>query len=100
MPALPEGFREQHGKDTAAIDDPARFLTKDEYLRLMDQQRAGMLAILRTLSDDELAKKTPEVIHYMGPTIGAVFANMGTHWMMHAGQWAVVRRKLGKPPLF
>jgi len=22
------------------------------------------------------------------------------HWLMHAGQWAVVRRKLGKPPLF
>ena len=22
------------------------------------------------------------------------------HWLMHAGQWAIVRRKLGRPPLF
>jgi hypothetical protein len=23
-----------------------------------------------------------------------------SHCLMHAGQWAIVRRKLGKPPLF
>jgi hypothetical protein len=100
MPALPEGFKEQHNKDAAASDDPAKFCTKARYFELMDQQREGMLKLLRGLSDEELSKKTPEQIHYMGPTIGAVFANMGTHWTMHAGQWAVVRRKLGKPPLF
>jgi hypothetical protein len=29
-----------------------------------------------------------------------VFSMQGSHWMMHAGQWAVLRRKLGRPPLF
>jgi hypothetical protein len=23
----------------------------------------------------------------------------GSHWMMHAGQWVIVRRNLGKPVL-
>ena len=100
MPTLPEGFKEMHAKDVATCDDPAKFLTKDEYIRLMDQQRAGTLSILSGLSDEELSQLSPQSIHYMGPTIGAVFANMGTHWMMHAGQWAVIRRQLGKAPLF
>ena len=34
MPALPEGFAERHTKDTAASDNPADFLSKDEYLQL------------------------------------------------------------------
>ena len=25
---------------------------------------------------------------------------LGTHWLMHAGQFVPIRRKLGKPPLF
>jgi len=25
---------------------------------------------------------------------------LGSHWMMHAGQFVPIRRKLGKPPLF
>ena len=29
-----------------------------------------------------------------------MLALAGTHWLMHAGQWAVVRRQLGRPPLF
>lgn len=100
MPPLPEGFRERHTRENATSDDPNLFLTKAEYLRVMTEQRQGTLAVLARLSDEELAQPAPESIRYFGPTIGTIFAGEAAHWMMHAGQWAVVRRKLGRPPLF
>lgn len=100
MPALPEGFRDRYSKETAASDDRSLFATKAEYLKLMEEQRAGTLSVLAGLSDEELLKPSPESIRYLGPTVGSVFAGESAHWMMHAGQWAVIRRKLGKPPLF
>ena len=53
MPALPEGFADQHGKDAASSDDKSAFRTKDEYLKAMDEQRAGTVALLDRLSDEE-----------------------------------------------
>ena len=100
MPALPEGFRGRHSKETASNDDRSTFCKKAEYLRLMDEQRSGTLSVLAGLSDRDLLEPSPESIRYFGPTVGSVFAGEATHWMMHAGQWAIVRRKLGKPPLF
>jgi hypothetical protein len=32
--------------------------------------------------------------------VGALFSVEGSHWLMHAGQWAVIRRQLGRKPLF
>lgn len=100
MPPLPEGFREHHSKETAASDDRSLFSTKAEYLRLMNEQRTATLKVLDGLSDEELLMPSPESIRYFGPSVGTVFSGESAHWMMHAGQWAVVRRKLGKPPLF
>ncbi|MCA9117574.1 MAG: DinB family protein [Planctomycetaceae bacterium] len=100
MPALPDGFREQHSAATFATDDRAGFRTKQEYLRLMQEQREGTLAVLDSMSDARLQADSPETLRYFGPTVGSVFSGEATHWMMHAGQWAVVRRMLGRPPLF
>ncbi|WP_299460516.1 DinB family protein [uncultured Gimesia sp.] len=100
MPRLPDGFKECYTRETAASDQPADFHTKAEYLQLMQEQRQGTLDVLSKLSDQELMQPAPEAVRYLGSTTGCVFAGESTHWMMHAGQWAVVRRKLGKPPLF
>ncbi len=100
MPLLPAGFAEKHTTETAKSDKPADFHTKAEYVKLMDQQRAGTLAALAKLSDADLAKPGPEKMRQFAPTVGVMFAGQGLHWMMHAGQWAVVRRKLGRKPLF
>jgi hypothetical protein len=100
MPPLPAGFAQRHARQSAASDDPADFLSKAEYLEQMRQQRAGTLAALEQFSDEQLAAPAPESIRYLGPTVGCVFAGESAHWMMHAGQWAVVRRRLGRPPLF
>jgi hypothetical protein len=100
MPALPEGFEQKHSKETAASDNPKDFLTKAEYLKLAKEQRAATYALLETLSDADLDKPAPESMRSYCPTIGAIFSMQGTHWLMHAGQWAIIRRKLGKPALY
>ena len=52
------------------------------------------------LSDDDLDKESPESMKQYAPTTGHVFELLGSHWMMHCGQWVIVRRQLGKAPLF
>lgn len=100
MPPLPSGFAEKHSPETAKLDDPQAFCTKAEYLQQYSVQRAGTLATAGALSEEQLAAPAPEKIRMFAATVAAVFANQSSHWMMHAGQWAVVRRKLGRPPLF
>ncbi len=97
MPALPDGFEARYTKETAAVDDPKKFCTKDELMRVYEQQRKGTLAALDKLNDADLDKATG--IEY-APTVGSLFSIQGGHWMMHAGQWVVVRRQLGRKPLF
>jgi hypothetical protein len=100
MPELPAGFAEQHNKETASSDDASDFCTKEEYTKAMEEQRAGTLALLDRLSDEELEKPAPEAIRKFGATVGAVIAGQSAHWMMHAGQWVIVRRQLGKEAIF
>ncbi|MDG1897207.1 MAG: DinB family protein [Fuerstiella sp.] len=100
MPPLPDGFTEKHEKETASSDAPGDFCTKDEYLRLLEEQRAATLALLDKLSDEELEKPAPEKIQQFGATVGAVIGGQSAHWMMHLGQWVIVRRQLGKEAIF
>jgi len=97
MPPLPAGFAEKYTSDTAAIDDPKKFSTKAELMAAYHQQRAAALAALDTFSDAELDR--PSGVEY-APTVGGVMSLVGGHWLMHAGQWAVIRRQLGRKPLF
>lgn len=97
MPPLPPGFADRYTAATATSDDPAAFDTKEDLLKVFEAQRAGTLAALEKVSIDELDR--PTGVEY-APTVAAMFEMQGSHWLMHAGQWAVVRRMLGRPPLF
>ncbi len=99
-PTLPAGFQAAHTRETAASDDPAKFLTKAEYLALADQVKAASLAAIAATPDTALEAPAPERFRHFLPTVAAVLAALGGHWLMHAGQFVVVRRKLGKPVLF
>ena len=46
------------------------------------------------------AAKTQRPAKEFAPTLGAMLLLNANHVMMHAGQFSVVRRKLGKPILF
>lgn len=97
MPVLPEGFAAKYTSETSGNDDPKTLATKDELLKLAAEQRAGTLAALAKVSDTDLDK--PTGVDY-APTVGAIFSLQGCHWLMHAGQWAVIRRQLGHKPMF
>lgn len=97
---LPDGFAEKHTPETAKDDSPASFLKKDEYLKLLDEVRAATLASLDKLSDAALDTKTTGPMAAFAPNYGSLYILLGNHTMMHAGQFTVLRRKLGKPVLF
>jgi hypothetical protein len=97
MPPLPAGFAEKYTKEMATSDDPNVFASKEELLRVYKEQRAATLAALDKLPEDKL--DAPSGMDFV-PTVGGIFALQGSHWLMHAGQWAVVRRQLGRKPLF
>ena len=96
---LPAGFAEKHGKEKTTVDDPKQFLTKQEYIDVFTKVREATVAALEGLPDAGLDAPSPEHMRQLFPTVGAMFVLIGSHPMMHAGQFAVVRRKLGKPVL-
>ncbi len=100
MPDLPEGFTEQHSKASAYKNDPGSFLTKQQYLDLMETQHRALLDTLDQLTDEDLQQESPEAMRQYAPSVGSVFNLTPSHWLMHSGQWVVLRRQLGKDPLF
>jgi uncharacterized damage-inducible protein DinB len=99
-PELPAGFVEQHSKEKAMQEPPRGFATKEEYLRRFGQARAATLAAVDKLTDADLDKPMSGDIAKYAPTLGALLLLQANHTTMHAGQFTVVRRKLGKPVLF
>jgi len=97
MPPLPEGFAEKYAKETSTSDDASAFLTKAELMEIFEKQRAGTMAALESIDPADLDRETG--VEY-APKVANLFEMQGTHWVMHAGQWAVIRRQLGRPPLF
>jgi uncharacterized damage-inducible protein DinB len=96
---LPAGFAQQHSKENCQSDDASQFRGKQDYLDLYQRVREATLAALEKLPDAELDAPSPEWIRERFPKVGHVFTLIGNHPMMHAGQFAVVRRQLGKPIL-
>ncbi len=94
MPALPDGFAEKYSRETTKSDAAADFASKDELLQAYKAQRAGTLAALEKMSASDLDLATG--VDY-APTKGAMVRMLGEHWLMHCGQWVIVRRNNGKP---
>lgn len=99
-PTLPEAWVGAYTKETAASDDPAKFATKAEYLALADQMKAASLAAITAIPAETLDNPGPENMREYAPTVASVLMILGSHWLMHAGQFVPIRRKLGKPALF
>jgi hypothetical protein len=97
---LPAGFAEKHKKPAAASDNPGDFLSKDEYLRIGKNVRAETLRVMNGLTPEEFDRPVPPGLPPFVKTTGEAFLFISAHWAMHAGQWVMIRRKLGRPPLF
>jgi hypothetical protein len=100
MPRLPIGFAERYSRDNCHSDDASQFDSKERLLELHRQQREATLRLLEAVTPDDLDRPAPESIRSYAPNVAAAFLMQDIHWTMHAGQWAVVRRQLGRPPLF
>ena len=92
---LPAGFAEAHTTDKSTSD--TGFRTKAEYVDLFHKVRAHSLTQLDSYPEANLDNKTEGRLAPFAPTHGAMWTLIANHPMMHAGQFVVVRRKLGKP---
>jgi hypothetical protein len=91
------GFDKQYTKETTGSD--SGFLKKQEYLDLMAKVRAKTQDALERIPDAQLDTALTGPMAQFFPTVGALFMLAANHELMHAGQFVVVRRKLGKPVL-
>ena len=96
-PPLPEGFEAAHPRGEGRSDDPETYWGTEEYLVIWKKQRAATLEALASLTEEELDGPAPERMHRVAKTVGAAFNLIGSHGLMHAGQFVATRRKLAKP---
>ncbi len=99
-PELPAGFEKQHGAETSGREPATGFATRVEYVDLFTKVRQATLAGLNGMKDGDLDAPTVGPMASFAPTLGALLLLSSNHSLMHAGQFSVVRRKLGKPVLF
>ena len=58
------------------------------------------MAALDKLTETDLDRKIDGPIAAVAPTVGALLLLAADHTSMHAGQFTVLRRRLGKPVKF
>lgn len=100
FPELPAGFAAAHAQERTAAEGADGFLTRAEYVDLFNKVRGATLAAVEGLTDADLDAATEGRMAAFAPTVGALLLLVSNHTLMHAGQFSVVRRKLGKPVLF
>ena len=100
VPEVPQGWVEKFGKQGQVIDDSKAFPAKGELLAALKGVVDAMAAGVRNLKPEDLGKPMPDSVKGFAPTMGHLVGMVAPHWMMHVGQFQVIRRKLGKPILF
>jgi len=96
-PPLPDGFNERHMRNSPQASSTGGWLSKDEYFKLRDAQRAVTLKVVEELPIEELDNPAVEMLRPMFPTVGSSLLLIGSHTLLHLGQFVVVRRKNNKP---
>ena len=92
---LPAGFEQAHGKEVS-LEAVQGCLPVAGYIELMNSQRAMTLKLLSELEEADFDKPAPEFMRGYAKHVSSVFMSIASHELMHAGQIAVVRRRLGK----
>ena len=100
MPELPAGFAERYRRGQSVTDNPADYLAKEDYLKLALEIRAATLATLDRLMPADFDKPIEGRVPPFVKTTGDAFVTIGNHWVLHAGQWVVLRRKLRREVMF
>ena len=96
-PELPEGFLLKHSKEACGSDSKDDFFPKETYVSLIDPIRDTTVQELKDIPVERLYDPLPEGLPEFVPSVGGLFQMCASHFFMHSGQVAVLRRKLGKP---
>jgi hypothetical protein len=99
-PELPASLKAQADGKSAKSTPPGGYLKKAEYVDWFNKVRNATIAQVERMSDADLDKPTPGDWAAWAPNLGALLLLTANHTLMHAGQFTVVRRALGKPVLF
>jgi hypothetical protein len=99
-PKLPESIAGMASGKSAKEPPPGGYLKKDEYIDWFNKVRAATIENVGRLSDADLAKANTGDMAKWAPTVASLVLLICNHTLMHAGQFSVTRRALGKPVLF
>lgn len=81
-------------------DDPSAFAGKADLLASYESLVDALIGGVRTMSDADFDKPSPEQFKNFAPTLGQLALMVPLHTSMHVGQIQSIRRLLGKPVLF
>ena len=93
-----EGLFKQGGE---VYTESSKYPAYEDVISKLEEVRASTLALLDTLTDDDLDKPShaeEEMKDFFG-TVGACLAVIVIHYSFHGGQIADARRALGRAPL-
>ncbi len=99
-PEIHASIKGKYDKASASGVPSGGYLTKDAYMELFSQARAATLANVDKLADADLDKPNTGGMAKFAPRYADLIVLMANHTLMHAGQFTVLRRALGKPVLF
>ncbi len=98
LPELPEGFEKRFSREPGA-PEAKTFGDPSILMPLFDKHREMLMRAIAELPLEKFEQPMPNP-HPRFKTQGEMFAFMGLHVIMHAGQISTIRRSLGRPPLF
>jgi uncharacterized damage-inducible protein DinB len=87
------------GMGSQPVDDPNVYPPAETVLAAMRERRAALLDVLGSLTDADLAAKTPDGTPDFLPDLASVFEMAVWHEGLHTGQLGVTRRALGHKPV-
>jgi hypothetical protein len=86
---------------TTALDDASQYPPIDEVIGKLQGLRAGTMALLNELTDEDLNKPShaPDEMKEWFGTVGQCLAAIPIHFAFHGGQIADARRAAGRAPM-
>ena len=97
LPALPDGFEKRFSRDEGCPQAES-FGDVSVLLPLFNQHRQRLIDAVKRATSQQL--QTPlDKPHPMFSNVGEQALFMAAHTAMHAGQFTIIRRSLGRPPI-
>lgn len=94
-----EGYAALFGMGSQPTADASKYPPVESVLETMRERRRSLLEILDSLTEEDLARKTPAGAPDFTPDFASVFELAVWHEGLHCGQLSLVRRALGHQPL-